>query len=206
MRRMQAVSPKLVLNVTLMVAMLACASLSYLSSPYARAEMARSVGAPVIPISRLRPLTAKSGYIFAGTVTSISAAKPDNAKDIATIRITFRIDEGMRGVRTGQTLAIREWMGAWENGQCYRVGEKVFLFLYAPSKLGLTSAVGGGQGRFPIVDNGGGNGAVGVNPVLLPVGPQNGPQRPVHTRIPGRITIPLRDFEREIRAIGGIAP
>jgi hypothetical protein len=189
---MRAVSRKLVLNAAALIAMLACAY------PRARAEMARSVAAPVVPISRLRPLSAKSGYIFAGTVTSISAAKSDNAKDIPTIRITFHVDEGVRGVRTGQTLIIREWMGAWENGQRYRMGEKVFLFLYATSKLGLTSAVGGGQGRFPIA----GDGGVGVYPVLLPVGPQ----RPVHERVPGRIMIPLRDFEREVRTVGGIAP
>lgn len=197
---MRAISLKLVLNATAMLAMLACASL------WARAEMARSVSAPVIPISRLRPLAAKSGYIFAGTVTSISAAKSgdksDNAKDIATIRITFHVDEGVRGVRTGQTLTIREWTGVWQYGQRYRVGEKVFLFLYAPSKLGLTSAVGGGQGRFPVVRDGGSDGGVGVNPVLLPVGPQ----RPSHQRVPGRITIPLRDFERAVRLAGGNAP
>jgi len=195
---MQAVSPKLVLNTAVMVAMFACASLSSLSSLYARAEMARSVGAPVLPISRLRPLASKSGYIFAGTVTSIFAAKSSDAKDLATVRITFHVDEGVRGVRTGQSLTIHEWAGVWQYGQRYRVGEQAFLFLYAPSKLGLTSAVGGGQGRFSINRTGG----VGVNPVLLPVGPQ----RPVHERVPGRIMIPLRDFEREVRTVGGIAP
>jgi hypothetical protein len=203
---MQAVSPKRVLNATLMVALFACASLVSLSSRYARAEMARSVGAPVLPISRLRPLASKSGYIFAGTVTSIAVAEPHNAKDIPTVRITFHVNEGVRGVRTGQTLIIREWMGAWENGQRYRVGEKAFLFLYSPSKLGLTSAVGGGQGRFSINRTGG----VGVSPVLLPVGPQNGPQngpqKPVYERVPGRISIPLRDFERAVRLAGGNAP
>lgn len=192
---MRAVSPKLVLNAIALVAMLA-------SRLCVRAEMARSVAAPVIPASRLRPLTAKSGYIFAGTVTSISAGKSGDkfadAKDMATIRIAFHVDEGVRGVRTGQSLTIREWAGVWEYGQRYRVGEKVFLFLYAPSKLGLTSAVGGWQGRFSINRTGG----VGVNPILLAVGPQ----RPSHERVPGRITIPLLDFERAVRLAGGNAP
>jgi len=192
---MRRVSLKRVLDLVVMAG-LVCASLR------ADAEMARSVAAPVIPVARLRPLSAKSGYIFAGTVTSIAVAEPHNAKDIATIRITFHVDEGVRGVRTGQELTVREWMGAWENGQRYRVGEKVFLFLYTPSKLGLTSAVGGGQGRFPIS----GDGSVGVNPVLLPVGPQNGVQRPVHERTPRRIRIPLLDFERAVRLAGGNAP
>jgi hypothetical protein len=32
----------------------------------------------------------------------------------------------------------------------YRVGERLMLFLHAPSKLGLTSPVGGSAGRFAI--------------------------------------------------------
>ena len=35
-------------------------------------------------------------------------------------------------------------------GQRYRVGERVLLFLYPPSKLGLTSCVGGRMGRFTV--------------------------------------------------------
>ncbi len=60
----------------------------------------------------------------------------------------------MRGVRTGQTLAIREWAGLWESGERYRRGERVLLFLYPPSKLGLTSPVAGPLGRFRIGPDG----------------------------------------------------
>ena len=38
----------------------------------------------------------------------------------------------------------------WSGAQRYRVGERVLLFLYPPSKLGLTSCVGGAVGRFTI--------------------------------------------------------
>ena len=41
-------------------------------------------------------------------------------------------------------------MGLWSSGQRYRVGERVLLFLYPPSKLGLTSAVGAEIGRFNV--------------------------------------------------------
>ncbi len=126
-------------------------SVFFLSPPVSLGmEMAHSGGTPVVPIERLRPLTNKSGYIFAGTVTAIHASPAHDAKDVATIAITFHVDHAVRGVRTGQSLTIREWMGVWENGQRYRVGEKVFLFLYQPSKLGLTSIVGGPQGRMSI--------------------------------------------------------
>lgn len=102
---------------------------------------------------RPRPVTRSSGYIFAGTVQSVERAVP-KANAVATVLINFHVDQGMRGVRTGQTLAIREWAGLWESGERYHPGERVLLFLYPPSKLGLTSPVGGPMGRFRIGPHG----------------------------------------------------
>jgi hypothetical protein len=95
------------------------------------------------------PLIRSSGYIFAGTVKSVERAAP-KGHGVATVVINFHVDQAVRGVRTGQTLAIREWAGLWESGERYRPGERVLLFLYPPSKLGLTSPVGGPMGRFKI--------------------------------------------------------
>jgi hypothetical protein len=41
-------------------------------------------------------------------------------------------------------------MGVWSGSQRYRVGDRALLFLYPPSKIGLTSCVGGTLGRFHI--------------------------------------------------------
>ena len=97
-------------------------------------------------------MVARSGYVFAGTVRSIEPIKPRNPGSVAVMRITFHVDQGYRGVRTGQTFSIHEWAGLWESGEHYRRGERVMLFLYPPSRLGLTSPVP--NGRFP-VDSGG---------------------------------------------------
>lgn len=97
----------------------------------------------------LRQMTASAGYIFAGTVTAVQRA-PAHSNEVETIRITFRIDEGVRGVRTRQSLTIREWAGLWNAGERYQLGEQVVLMLYPPSKLGLTSPVGGSLGRFAL--------------------------------------------------------
>jgi hypothetical protein len=106
------------------------------------------------------------------------------------VEITFHVDRGVRGVQTGRTLKIREWMGVWEFGQRYRLGEKVFLFLYPTSKLGLTSVVGGTQGRFPIRGR-----VVGVDPVRFPGWPVVSVGRPV-----SRTTaVSLNEFEHAIR-------
>ncbi|MBZ5597686.1 MAG: hypothetical protein LAN83_05130 [Acidobacteriia bacterium] len=102
----------------------------------------------------LSQLSRRAGYIFAGTVTAVERLAPTTSSDVATMRITFRVDQAIRGVRTGDTLTIREWAGLWESGERYRPGERLVLFLYPPSKLGLTSPVGGPAGRFSVDGDG----------------------------------------------------
>ena len=111
-----------------------------------------------------RSLTLRSGYIFSGTVKSVERVAPSTKDSVAVMRITFHVDQGLRGTRSGQMLVIREWAGLWQGRDRYRPGERVMLFLYPPSKLGLTSPVGGASGRFPvdpkgqvIVESGGNN-------------------------------------------------
>jgi hypothetical protein len=98
----------------------------------------------------LRQLTRDSGYIFAGKVSAIEREPASSNPAGAAVRVTFEVEQGIRGVRTGQMLVIREWGGLWEQGERYRPGERVLLFLYRPSKLGLTSPVGGALGRFTV--------------------------------------------------------
>jgi hypothetical protein len=106
------------------------------------------------PVSNLRMLTRNSGYIFDGTVLSVERIAEAEPGSVAAVQITFRVEQAIRGVRNGQVLSIREWAGLWNSGERYRAGERLLLFLYSPSKLGLTSPVGGPQGRFA-VDPGG---------------------------------------------------
>ena len=101
-----------------------------------------------VPIRR--PLLRGSGYIFSGTVKSIERIAPRDRSSVAVMRVTFQVEEAIRGVKKGQLLVIREWAGLWQAGERYRPGERVMLFLYPPSKLGLTSPVGGGAGRFRV--------------------------------------------------------
>jgi hypothetical protein len=91
-----------------------------------------------------------AGMIFSGTVTKVEPrpATAASGHAVTTVAITFRIENAIRGATPGQELTISQWIGAWSGGQRYRVGERVFLFLYQPSKLGLTSCVGGAMGHF----------------------------------------------------------
>jgi hypothetical protein len=147
------------------------------SLPVMAEQPARSPAGETIPTGspfshHPRPLTLSSGYIFAGTVKSVEHAAP-KGNGFATVQINFHVDQGMRGVRTGQTVSIREWAGLWQSGERYRPGERVLLFLYPPSQLGLTSPVRGPAGRFRI----GPDGRVIVDPGrtgLLSPGPSMG--------------------------------
>jgi hypothetical protein len=137
----------------------------------------------------LGQLSQKSGYIFAGTVTAVEPLAATTATQVATMRISFRVDEAIRGVRAGQTLTIREWAGLWESGERYRPGERVLLFLYPPSKLGLTSPVGGPLGRFPVDPSG--------HVVLDPSRLNGDPAADVRLR--GKTHVSTSDFARAIR-------
>jgi hypothetical protein len=103
------------------------------------------------PIFGFPDMVRAAGMIFSGTVTAIERRPAANqAQAIATVAITFHIEHAFRGARLGENLTISQWMGLWSSGQRYRVGERVLLFLYPPSKLGLTSCVAGPMGRFDV--------------------------------------------------------
>jgi hypothetical protein len=144
---------------------------------------------PELPyLLRAHPLARSSGYIFAGTVKSVERAALKR-NGVATVLITFHVDQAMRGVRAGQTLAIREWAGLWESGERYRPGERVLLFLYPPSKLGLTSPVGGPRGRFRIDPSG----QVIVNPGRIGVRSRH---PAIAARFQGRTRVRPRELVR----------
>ena len=107
--------------------------------------IAGRIGVPIF-----QKLNRNSGYIFSGTVTSISMVESRSNNGVGAMKIMFHVEHAFRGVHAGQTLEIREWAGLWESGERYRVGERVMLFLFAPGKLGLTSPVGHELGRFQL--------------------------------------------------------
>jgi len=106
--------------------------------------------APPRVTAEMGGIVRQSGMIFAGRVVSIQLdglSAPDRA---ASVQITVQVEQGVRGATAGQRLTFREWGGLWSGGERYRVGQRVMLFLYPPSALGLTSPVGGSAGRYEI--------------------------------------------------------
>jgi hypothetical protein len=93
--------------------------------------------------------------IFSGTVTRVQPRPANAGQSVATVAITFHIENAILGTVRDRDFTISEWMGLWSSGQRYRVGERVLLFLYPRSKLGLTSSVAGAMGRFTVDTQGG---------------------------------------------------
>ena len=104
--------------------------------------------------TNLALLSRSAGIIFSGFVTRIERGPASQTQPIETVAITFRVEHAIRGALPGTDLTISQWIGLWSAGQRYRIGERVFLFLYPKSKLGLTSAVAGPIGRFPVDSKG----------------------------------------------------
>ncbi|MFZ0952703.1 MAG: hypothetical protein WAN17_10590 [Candidatus Sulfotelmatobacter sp.] len=101
-----------------------------------------------------RQLVRSAGIIFAGRVTFIGHAESSFHPNRASTTVTFQVENAIRGASRGENLTIREWAGLWTSGERYRVGERVLLFLYSPSKLGLTSPVAGALGKFTMDSHG----------------------------------------------------
>jgi hypothetical protein len=152
-------------------------------------------------------LASNSGYIFSGTVSSVTRATTANSSTVPTMQITFRIDQAIRGVRAGQSLTIHEWAGLWDAGERYHPGERVMLFLYPPSRLGLTSPVAGAQGRLPIdrsgrvvLPPGGIPAPTSATPIsTLPISTSRAMPRPPSTDLSNETAIPVENFIREIQ-------
>jgi hypothetical protein len=105
---------------------------------------------PGLPQDVFQQLVRTAGIIFSGRVTAIGTAASSPGPEHAATSITFQVDHAIRGTLPNGSVTIHEWAGLWSRGEHYRVGERVLLFLYGPSKLGLTSPVAGPMGRFAL--------------------------------------------------------
>jgi hypothetical protein len=122
---------------------------------------------PPIPLPILRvPISASpagfgfaqleraAGRIFAGTVTRIQREAAIPGQTIETVCVSFYVENAIRGAVPGGEVTIREWSGLWSLGQRYHVGERLLLFLYPNSKIGLTSWVAGPMGHLAVDSSG----------------------------------------------------
>lgn len=91
-----------------------------------------------------------AGMIFSATVKKVERRPANAGQAVETVAITLHVEHAIRGATAGEDLTISQWIGLWSSGQRYGIGQRVLLFLYPKSKLGLTSCVGGALGRFEL--------------------------------------------------------
>lgn len=145
---------------------------------------------PDVPQQPVFPqLVRAAGIIFSGRVTSIGRALSYSGQAPASTTVTFQVEHAMRGASSGQSLTIHEWAGLWTSGERYRVGERVLLFLYAPSKLGLTSPVAGTMGRFAVDSQG-----------RVMMSAQHAATLAADPILGGKILVPYADFVQAVQS------
>jgi hypothetical protein len=101
-----------------------------------------------------RQLSRSAGMIFSGTVLAIEAQPVRKGRPLPLVLTKFRVDRAIVGTRVGEVLTVREWEGAWSMQRPMSRGERVLIFLYPPSRLGLTSPVGGRLGQVALDSRG----------------------------------------------------
>ncbi len=84
---------------------------------------------------------------FTGEVTSIS-------QENSAVLIRWHVEQGIKGVSSGGSYALREWAGLWSGGTArYTVGQRALMLLHAPSGAGYASPVP--DGLIPLRGNAG---------------------------------------------------
>jgi len=173
-------------------------------------------GAMVAP-RNLEQLTERARDIVRGTVVATRVEKHPELTNLDTVVVTLRVQETLRGAAQG-TLTFRQYI--WDardrlDAAGYGKGQDLLLLLNAPTRYGLTSPVGIGQGRFRIRPDGRGGftamndtgnvrlfegipGTAGRRVALTPAGADLVAK---HRKGP----IALADLEDLIRAFGGDA-
>jgi hypothetical protein len=101
-----------------------------------------------------RQISRTSGMIFSGTVVKIESQPAEKGRPLPLMLMTFRVDRAIAGVRAGEVLTVREWAGAWSMQRAMTRGQRLLVFLYRPSRLGLTSPVGGRFGQVALDSRG----------------------------------------------------
>ena len=173
-----------------------------LLSSFAAAQPSDQVIAERVLGPRWKQLSRRAGMIFAGTVLTAATqtAATDRAVPVATpaVRLSFRVDEAIAGVKRGQVLSIREWAGAWSMHRPMSKGQHILIFLYPPSRLGLTSPVGGSLGQVAL-DPSGKNVSEYMQKPTAAVSPRNEPSARPHVPVDAR-NVSVVQLERAIRS------
>ncbi len=108
-------------------------------------------GALTVP-RNLDQLTDRASDIVRGTVVEARVEKHPELSNLDTVVVTLRVRETLKGSAQG-TYSFRQYI--WDirdryDAAGYRKGQDLLLLMIAPSRYGLASPAGMGQGRFRV--------------------------------------------------------
>jgi hypothetical protein len=192
----------------LLLAALACAIC--ILSAFAAAQSDEAFAERVLG-PQWKLLSRRARMVFAGTVlnagpqtstTALAKMPARMDRTLPVIELTFHVDHPIAGVEPGQVLTIHEWAGAWSLQRPMRRGEHILIFLYAPSRLGLTSPVGGWRGQIAL--DASGQNILEPEPVAPSLARNDrSPTIPPTARKTTNVPITVVQLERAIRAVRG---
>lgn len=123
----------------------------------------------------LADLSRSAGVIVHGRVVEVHREGHPHYPNVSTVVVSLEVLENIRGA-SGQHFRFRQYAEELElspgpppratdsvvkySNHGYAVGQELVLFLYANSRYGFTSPVGGGQGRFRVLRDQRGRGQV----------------------------------------------
>jgi len=183
----------------LLLAALACAIC--ILSAFAAAQSDEAFAERVLG-PQWKLLSRRARMVFAGTVLNAGPQPARMDRTLPVIELTFHVDHPIAGVEPGQVLTIHEWAGAWSLQRPMRRGEHILIFLYAPSRLGLTSPVGGWRGQIAL--DASGQNILEPEPVAPSLARNDrSPTIPPTARKTTNVPITVVQLERAIRAVRG---
>jgi hypothetical protein len=101
----------------------------------------------------LAELSQRAGIIVQGRVIEARYEGHPDYPHVPTVLVTLQIERMLRGP-AGERLSFREYLpglrGRTGGKRGYLPGQRLLLFLPEPSRYGLSSPLGGEQGRFRI--------------------------------------------------------
>ena len=108
----------------------------------------------------LAQMTQRASVIVQGHVTGVRYEPMPGYPHIDTVLVTVQVAQALKG-DVGQTYTFREFIPPGQSRMVrkrgYMVGERLVLFLSAPSNYGLSSPLGKQQGTFRVTEDSQGN-------------------------------------------------
>lgn len=104
----------------------------------------------------LAEMISHAGRIVHGRVVEVREGKHPQHEGIAVTFIKIQVTEMIKGSTTREVSFMQYGNSTTQyiaDMPKYNIGEEIVLFLYPESKLGLTSPVGQGQGKFLVRDD-----------------------------------------------------